>query len=100
MRRGEIWTIAGGGDSTGKPRPAVIIQDDSFDATAFITVCACTTDPTEAPLFRIPIELSETNDLRAPSRLLEPRIPVVVSPAAYGFHPSNSPPVFLVTDQR
>jgi mRNA interferase MazF len=28
MRRGEIWTVAGGAAYAGKPRPAVIIQDD------------------------------------------------------------------------
>ncbi len=61
MKRGEIWTLAGGGDYTGKPRPAVIVQDDSFDATASITICAFTTDPTDAPLFRIPIHPSESN---------------------------------------
>lgn len=52
MRRGEIWTVAGGNDYAGKPRPVVIVQDDSFDATDSITVCALTTDPTDAPLFR------------------------------------------------
>jgi mRNA interferase MazF len=77
MIRGEIWTIAGGGDYTGKPRPAVIIQDDSFDATASITICAFTTDPTQAPLFRIPIEPSENNGLRAPSRLMVDKITTV-----------------------
>ncbi len=77
MKRGEIWTIAGGGDYTGKPRPAVIIQDDSFDATASITICAFTTDPTQAPLFRIPIEPSEKNGLRAPSRLMVDKITTV-----------------------
>ena len=77
MKRGEIWTIARGGDYTGKPRPAVIIQDDSFDATASITICAFTTDPTQAPLFRIPIEPSEKNGLRAPSRLMVDKITTV-----------------------
>ena len=77
MKRGEIWTIAGGGDYTGKPRPAVIIQDDSFDATASVTICAFTTDPTEAPLFRIPIEPSENNGLRAPSRLMVDKLTTV-----------------------
>ena len=77
MKRGEIRTIAGGGDYTGKPRPAVIIQDDSFDATASITICAFTTDPTQAPLFRIPIEPSEKNGLRAPSRLMVDKITTV-----------------------
>ena len=44
MRRGDIWTVAGGKDYAGKPRPVVIVQDDSFDATDSITVCAFTTD--------------------------------------------------------
>ncbi len=52
MNRGEIWTVAGGKDHAGKPRPAVIVQDDSFDATDSIIICAFTTDETEAPLFR------------------------------------------------
>ena len=39
MRRGEIWTVAGGADYTGKARPAVIVQDDRFD-TDSITLCA------------------------------------------------------------
>ena len=77
MKRGEIWTIAGGGDYTGKPRPAVIVQDDSFDATASVTICAFTTDPTDAPLFRIPIEPSEKNGLRAPSRLMVDKLTTV-----------------------
>ena len=46
MKRGEIWTVSGGQGYAGKPRPAVIIQDDRFDATASITICAFTTDPT------------------------------------------------------
>ena len=51
MRRGEVWTVSGGRDYAGKPRPVVIVQDDAFDATDSITICAFTTDPTEAPLF-------------------------------------------------
>jgi mRNA interferase MazF len=77
MKRGQIWTIAGGGDYTGKPRPAVIVQDDSFDAAASVTICAFTTDPTDAPLFRIPIEPSEKNGLRAPSRLMVDKLTTV-----------------------
>jgi mRNA interferase MazF len=77
MKRGQIWTIAGGGDYTGKPRPAVIVQDDSFDATASVTICAFTTDPTDAPLFRLPIEPSEKNGLRAQSRLMVDKLTTV-----------------------
>jgi mRNA interferase MazF len=77
MKRGDIWTVAGGKDYAGKPRPAVIVQDDSFDATASITVCTFTTDETEAPLFRLPVEPSERNGLRATSRLMVDKITTV-----------------------
>jgi len=38
VKRGEIWTVAGGEDYAGKPRPVVILQDDSFDARLSITI--------------------------------------------------------------
>jgi mRNA interferase MazF len=77
MRRGEIWTVAGGKDYAGKPRPVVILQDDRFDATASITICAFTTDPTDAPLFRLLVEPSAKNGLRAPCRLMVDKITTV-----------------------
>jgi mRNA interferase MazF len=64
MRRGDIWTVAGGKDYAGKPRPVVIVQDDSFDATESITVCAFTTDETDAPLMRLVVKPNERNGLR------------------------------------
>src|SRR5438046_9891057 len=77
MRRGEIWTAAGGKDYAGKPRPVVIVQDDRFDATDSLTVCAFTTDPTDAPLFRLPVEPNERNALRSPCRLMADKITTV-----------------------
>ncbi len=77
MRRGEIWTVSGGASYTGKPRPAVILQDNSFDATASVTLCAFTSDPTDAPLFRLVIEPTETNGLRAASRLMIDKVSTV-----------------------
>ena len=77
MRRGEIWTIAGGKDYAGKPRPVVILQDDRFDLTGSITVCAFTTDPTEAPLFRLLIEPNDANGLHSTSRLMVDKITTV-----------------------
>ena len=74
MRRGEVWTAACGEDYAGKPRPVVIVQDDRFDATSSITVCALTSDPTDAPLFRLVIEPSERNGLRTASRLMVDKI--------------------------
>jgi mRNA interferase MazF len=70
VRRGEIWTVAGGASYLSKPRPVVIVQDDHFDATDSLTVCAFTTDPTEAPLFRLPIETSDTNGLSEQCNLM------------------------------
>ena len=77
MKRGEIWTVAGGKDYAGKPRPAVILQDDRFDMTDSVTVCAFTTDPTDAPLFRLPIDPNQGNGLRAACRLMVDKIVTV-----------------------
>lgn len=77
MRRGEIWTVSGGKDYAGKPRPVVIVQDDGFDATDSITICAFTTDETDAPLFRLPVEPSERNGLRSPCRLMVDKVTTV-----------------------
>jgi mRNA interferase MazF len=77
MRRGGIWTVGGGKGYAGKPRPVVIVQDDAFDETASITVCAFTTDETEAPLFRLPVEPNERNGLRVTCRLMVDKITTV-----------------------
>jgi mRNA interferase MazF len=77
MKRGDIWTVASGKDYAGKPRPVVIIQDNSFDATDSITICAFTTDQTEAPLFRLPVEPNERNGLRTACCLMVDKITTV-----------------------
>lgn len=85
MKRGDIWTVAGGKDYAGKPRPVVIVQDDSFDGTDSITVCAFTTDETDAPLIRLPVEPSERNGLRAACRMMVDKI-TTVPKAKVGSH--------------
>lgn len=77
MKRGEIWTVAGGGAHAGKPRPAVIVQGDTFDATGSVTGCLFTTDPTEAPLFRIPVDPTGENGLLSESRLMVDKITTI-----------------------
>ena len=77
MKRGDIWTVSGGRNYAGKPRPVVIVQDDSFDGTDSLTVCAFTTDETDAPLFRLPVQQSEHSGLRANSRLMVDKITTV-----------------------
>ena len=54
MSRGEIWTVAGG-VYAAKPRPAVIVQEDLFDATSSVIVAPMTRALLDAPLMRIRI---------------------------------------------
>ena len=77
MRRGEVWTLAGGADYAGKPRPAVILQDDAFDSTHSVTVCPLTSSETDLPSTRPTIEPSRENGLRTASRLMVDKITTV-----------------------
>lgn len=77
MRRGEIWTAAAGSGYAGKPRPVVIVQDDRFDATDSVTVCAFTTDQTEAPLLRLVVTPDDRNGLREPCSLMVDKVTTV-----------------------
>jgi mRNA interferase MazF len=77
MKRGDVWTVAGGKDYAGKARPVVILQDDSFDGTDSITICAFTTDDTDAPLFRLAVEPNERNGLRVPCSLMVDKVTTV-----------------------
>jgi mRNA interferase MazF len=54
----------------------VIIQDDRFD-TDSVSVCPFTTDPIDAPLFRLSIVPRESNGLTAESRLMVDKITTV-----------------------
>jgi mRNA interferase MazF len=77
VKRGEIWTASAGSGYIGKPRPVVIVQDDRFDATASVTVCAFTTDPTDAPLLRLLIEADEVTGIRESSRLMVDKVTTI-----------------------
>ena len=77
MKRGEIWTVAGKAPYAGRPRPAIIVQDDRFDANDSIVVCPLTTDPTHAPIFRLVIQPSARSGLRAPCRMMVDKLTTV-----------------------
>jgi len=55
----------------------VIVQDDRFDATDSVTICAFTTDPAEAPLFRLRTDPDDFNGLREPSSLMVDKITTI-----------------------
>jgi mRNA interferase MazF len=54
-----------------------IVQDDRFDATDSMTICAFTTNETDAPLFRLLVQPNERNGLRATCRLMVDKIATV-----------------------
>lgn len=67
--RGDFVTVSMQGDF-GKPRPALVIQADSFDQHATVTVLPVTSTLVAAPLFRISIQPGVDNGLRKPSQVM------------------------------
>jgi mRNA interferase MazF len=76
VRRADIVTVAGGvyGD---KPRPALVLQDDRFDATDSLTVCPFTTTEVDAPLLRVPVAANGANGLGQDSYLMVDKVTTV-----------------------
>ena len=73
MRRGDLVTVAMSGDF-GKPRPALIVQSDRFDATGTVTVLLLSTTPVEAPLLRPTVRATPENGLRQSSQIMIDKI--------------------------
>lgn len=76
MRRGDIVTVAGGVYAS-KPRPALVVQDDRFDATDSVTVCPFTHTAVDAPLLRVPVASDEGSGLDQDSFLMVDKITTV-----------------------
>jgi len=69
-RRGDVVTCAPPGEY-GKPRPAVVLQSDLFNAThASVTLCPLTSHLIEAGLFRILVEPNPENGLKVLSQAM------------------------------
>jgi mRNA interferase MazF len=77
VKRGEIWTIAGGPDYAGKPRPAIIVQSNKFDATLSVTVCPLSATPVENVHARFAIAPSEANGLNVASYVMVDKVSTV-----------------------
>ena len=69
MRRGDLVTVAVSGDY-GKPRPALVIQDDAFDLHPSLTVLPLTSELHDAPLFRITLDPGQSTGLRKRSQVM------------------------------
>lgn len=76
MSRGEIWLVAGGVYAS-KPRPAVVLQDDRFDATDAVTVCPLTSKDVAAPLLRLPVPADGVTGLESDSFVMVDKITTV-----------------------
>jgi mRNA interferase MazF len=69
MKRGDLVTVALQGD-LGKPRPALVIQSDLFDAHPSVTILPVTSAFCTAPLFRIDLVPDARNGLAVPSQVM------------------------------
>lgn len=77
MKRGDLVAVAIQGDY-GKPRPALIVQSDLFNEThASITVIPVTSTIVDTPLFRLTVEPSRENGLRAISQIMIDKVTTV-----------------------
>lgn len=79
-RRGDVVACALPGEFGGRPRPAVVVQSDMFNAThPSVTVCPLTTYERAVPLFRIAIKKSTANGLRENSQVMVDKIATIGS---------------------
>ena len=77
MTRGDLVTIAIQGDF-GKPRPALVIQANQFNAHSSVTVLPITSALVPAPLLRITVQPSTRNGLQKPSQIMVDKALTVV----------------------
>lgn len=68
VNRGDLVTVVLPGDY-GKPRPALVIQADAFQALPSVTLLPLTTDLHDWPLFRVTLQPNQTNGLRTVSQV-------------------------------
>jgi mRNA interferase MazF len=70
MNRGDVVITSAPGDY-GKPRPAVVVQSDLFNAShASIVVCLVTSDLRDFSLFRVTVQPEPSNGLRRKSQVM------------------------------
>lgn len=69
MSRGDFVTITMQGDF-GKPRPALVIQSDQFNAHATVTVLLVSSKLVETPLFRVTVQPDTRNGMQKPSQVM------------------------------
>jgi mRNA interferase MazF len=76
VNRGELWTVSGGSYAQ-KPRPALIIQDDLFEASESVTLLPLTSHLTYAPLLRLTVEPGQLTGLERASQIMVDKLTTV-----------------------
>ena len=74
MKRGEIWTQAGGSGYARKPRPVLIVQSDLLLETESVIVCLFTSHEGSPLTSRLPFGPNADNGLREASDLMIDKI--------------------------
>ena len=68
MKRGDIVTVAGGAGFAGKPRPALIVQDDAYRGISTVVLALITSDARAGMIsLSVPVEPTPENGLRVQS---------------------------------
>ncbi len=78
MKRGDVAIVSAPGDY-GKPRPAVIVQSSHLTQAGLgsVVVCLITSQIGVAPAFRVGVEPSDENGLRARSQIMVDKLVTV-----------------------
>jgi mRNA interferase MazF len=69
VKRGDLIPVVLAG-AYGKPRPALVIQSDLFARHPSVTILPVTTELRPIETFRIAVNPSPKNGLRAPSQIM------------------------------
>jgi len=69
VRRGDLIVLAMPGDY-GKPRPAIVVQDDAFSSLNSVTVMPLTGTLRNSPLIRLTVEPTPENGLQRRSQVM------------------------------
>ena len=77
MKRGEVWTQAGGPGYAGQPGPALIVQSDLLDQTESVVTCLFTTHDNAQIPSRVAIPASAENGLLENSDLMADKVTAV-----------------------
>jgi mRNA interferase MazF len=75
VTRGDIVIVASRGAYTSKPRPALVVQADAYNAThASVTLCPISSDMVDAPLFRVVLPAGPRTGLDVVSQVMVDKI--------------------------